>query len=173
MADELMETKTALQRMNEEMMQMREEMAEIRKEAEAKRGDAPGGFALGYVDKDFLSMGPVESLQWVSNILAPRLKAEILKQDMTMAGLNLIIGSKSPSIWTCAGFNRGGSCNAKWHVHERFCKSKPNIQFKDLRLHSCTLCYEGLGILCDHPVTDCPWIKLDTWNGLLQKKTLN
>ncbi len=61
---------------------------------------------------------------------------------------------------TCGTFNRGDSCtNGKWH---------PN--FNDLRLHGCTLCLEGLGMVVGHPVVDCKWTKEITW-AELQSKT--
>ncbi len=53
---------------------------------------------------------------------------------------------KTDSIWTCSGFNRGGSCTSRWHVHDRPAKNNPALRFKDLRLHCCALCYEGLGV---------------------------
>jgi len=171
--DELAETKEALIRVTNEMNKMREEMAEFRKEAGFKSAETCGGFALGFSDKEFLLMNPTKSLQWVSGTLVPRLKIEMDKHNLAMAGLNNIIGRKSAGVWTCAGFNRGGSCHAKWHVHERSCKTKPSVMFKDLRLHCCTLCYDGLGILCEHPLTDCPWIKADTWKKLENGTSVN
>lgn len=167
--DELAETKQALKLMSEEMIKMKTEMAEIRKEAGAGVHDTSGDFALGFMDKEFMSMSPTGSLRWVSGTLVPRLQSELRKYPSVMQGLDIIAGTKSPFIWTCSGYNRGESCHAKWHVHERTCKTNPSVQFRDLRLHFCTLCYDGLGILSDHPVTSCPWIKSKTWNGLIRE----
>jgi hypothetical protein len=163
---ELAETKEALQRMTDEMNQLRKDMDEMRKEHESKRAVNSEEFALGYCAKDFLAMNPTKSLQWVSATLVPRLKQEVTKHQSKMLGLDLIKGSRSQSILTCAGYNRGGNCLAKWHIHERCSKNNPQQKFKDLRLHCCTLCCDGLGILVEHPFTSCPWIKAGTWKKL-------
>ena len=113
----------------------------------------------------FPSSKPTRSLQWVSSTLAPTLKQEISLHPEKFRGLECVASNKTQNVWTCAGFNRG-NCNAKWHVHERPAKNNVAHKFRDLRLHSCTLCYEAFGILVDHPMICCPWIKISTWENL-------
>ena len=164
-SDELVATKVALQKITDEMKRMREEMDELRKEKGASVAGAPEDLALGFCVNDFLTMSPTGSLQWVSSTLVPRLKQEISRYPDKFRGLECVASNKTQNVWTCAGFNRG-KCNAKWHVHERPAKNNAAHKFKDLRLHSCVLCYEAFGILVDHPMINCPWIKISTWANL-------
>jgi len=167
-SDELTQTKDALVRMDDEIKQLREELAKIKKEQE--RGAESSGplvnYALGYDAKAFMAMTPTKSLQWVSDTLVPKLKQEMDNHRREFSGLQMVTGEKTDSIWTCSGFNRGGSCTSRWHVHDRPAKNNPSLRFKDLRLHCCALCYEGLGVLINHPVTSCPWILTSTWSKL-------
>lgn len=181
--DELAETKTELQRVKEEMLQLRassqeemnqlrEEVAKIRKEA----GASAQGMnqwpeeecALGFKYCEFLSKTHTKSLQWIETTIAVCFKEEIQKYPSYFEGFKLLGSGKTTSVWTCAGFNRGGICHSKWHMHEKPGK-RPNQTQKELRLHCCTLCYEGLGILSNHPVTGCPWIKSSTWRTIGEK----
>ena len=164
--DELTATKEALLRMSSEMKQLRDEMDELRKEKGSTSAGAMEDFALGFNATEFLAMNPTKSLQWVSSTLVPRLKHEMAIHNVQFKGLVAISRTKTQSVWTCAGFNRGGNCTAKWHVHERTAKNNPTYKYKDLRLHCCTLCYDGLGILVEHPLTSCPWIIASTWTKI-------
>ena len=164
-ADELAATKEALKRVTDEMKMIREEMNEIRKDQGSAGAGAPENYALGFNVNEYMTMSPTKSLQWVSGTLVPRLKQEMAKMEAKFIGLNCMAGSKSQNVWTCAGYNRG-NCNAKWHIHERPAKNNPGHKFKDLRLHGCSLCYEAFGLLVDHPLTSCPWIRIDTWESL-------
>jgi len=166
-SDELTQTKEALLKVNDEIRKLREEMSEMRKEREKDvKTETIESYALGYNAKEFLAMNPTKSLQWISNTLVPRFKQEMETHRTHFSALSVVSGAKTPSIWTCSGFNRGGSCNAKWHLHERPAKNNPAFKYKDLRLHCCALCYEGIGILTNHPFTSCPWILEATWNKL-------
>ncbi len=170
-SNELTETKDALEKVNEEIRKLKEEMSEMRKEKGSNASQEPvESYALGYSAKEFLALSPTRSLQWISGTLVPRFRQEMAKHKYMFVGLQVVAGAKPQSIWTCSGFNRGGSCNAKWHVHERPAKNNPAYKYKDLRLHCCTLCYEGLGILIDHPFTSCPWIMASTWSKLEEEE---
>ena len=171
-SEELAATKEALQKVTDEMKRIREEMDEMRKDQGATAAGAPEDYALGFSVTDFMTMNPTRSLQWVSSTLAPKINQEMAKHPDKFKGLEFMAGPKTPNVWTCAGFNRG-SCNAKWHLHERPAKNNPTHKFKDLRLHCCTLCYEAFGILAVHSTLSCPWIKVNTWKSLESKSELD
>jgi hypothetical protein len=108
-----------LKKVTDEVKELRRELAKIREEAKEK-GESVEGYALGFKIDEFMSMSQTKSLQWVTNVLAVRLKERIAKYRSYFGPILLLGGGSEMEAWTCAGFNRGGTCHSKWHVYERF-----------------------------------------------------
>ncbi len=151
-------TQEELKKVTDELNELRREMAKIREEAKEK-GLADIGFALGFKMEEFMAMSQTKSLQWVTNVLAPKLKERVNKYRSYFAPIILMGGKCEMEAWTCAGFNRGGTCHSKWHVYERY----GHRSNKEVRLHCCTLCKDALGVFSEHKLIDCPWLKRSTW----------
>jgi hypothetical protein len=152
--------KEALEKVTAEMKILRSELHKLRQEAMSSGIAVNEKAALGFDLKEFLALSPTKSLQWVTTTLAPRLKSESNKHPSYFGAIKLMAMSGEMVVWTCAGFNRGTKCQSKWHVYER-----PNREsnHREMRLHCCTLCYDGLGILSEHRMIECPWLKESTW----------
>ncbi len=156
-SDELVATQQALKRVTNELETMKRKITALESGGEAR-------YALGFDPIEFNKLKFTESLQWVTSTLVVNLKQEMENfpeyfRMVKEIGNVMEIGNKA-----CAGFNRGSACRKKWHTYWRQTGHKDGIV--ELRLHCCVLCMEGLGILSGHPVINCPWIKLDTWNRI-------
>jgi hypothetical protein len=150
--------KAAYDKLAKEMSDLREELLTLRQEVVKSGATNTSESALGFNKEEFLAMSPTKSLQWVTTTLAPRLKLESIRYQSYFGAIRLLAMSGEMVVWTCAGYNRGTQCHAKWHVYERSPRTS-----RDIRLHCCTLCYDGLGILSEHRLIDCPWLKESTW----------
>ncbi len=149
------------ERLTKELKVLREELHNLRQEvvrSGASNSTEATEVALGFDKEKFLAMSPTKSLQWVTTTLAPKLKLESCKYPSYFEAIKTLAMSAEMVVWTCAGYNRGSQCQEKWHVYER-----PRSTSRDIRLHCCTLCYDGLGILSEHRLLDCPWILESTW----------
>ncbi len=160
------------EKLNNELRVLREEMFTLRQEVIRSGLTETDEAALGFSKEEFLAMSPTKSLQWVTTTLAPRLKQESNRFRPYFSAVRLMAMPAEMVVWTCAGFNRGTQCKAKWHIYER-----PNQSSNgDMRLHCCTLCYDGLGVLSEHRLLDCPWLKESNWieirGGLLKPEAL-
>ena len=156
---EMADNQASLEAVTQEMKILRGEIHKLRQEA-ARAGLAnTEEAALGFNKTEFLALSPTKSLQWVTSTLAPRLKEESNKYPSYFGAIKLMAMPGEMVVWTCAGFNRGMQCHSKWHVYERL--REHNV--RDIRLHCCTLCYDGLGVLSEHRLLECPWLKESTW----------
>jgi hypothetical protein len=153
------QSQEAYDKLVKDLHDLREELHTLRREV---KSDTPVSVesVLGFNKEAFLAMSPTKSLQWVTTTLAPKLKLEASKYPSYFSAIRILAMSGEMVVWTCAGFNRGSQCQSKWHVHER-----PN-RSRDIRLHCCTLCYDALGILSEHRILDCPWLKEETWQEI-------
>ena len=150
----------ALKKVTDEVNELRTELAKLRKEAR-EHGKDVEGYALGFKMSDFMNMSHTKSLQWVTNVLAKRLKDRVAKYPSYFGPILLMGGASEMDAWTCAGFNRGGKCYAKWHVYDK--PGRASGAGREVRLHCCTLCKDALGVLSEHRLIDCPWLKKTTW----------
>ena len=150
----------ALKKVTDEVNELRSELAKLRKEAREGAKEVVG-YALGFKMEEFMNMSHTKSLQWVTNVLAKRLKDRVAKYPSYFGPIMLMGGASEMDAWTCAGFNRGGKCYAKWHVFDR--PGRFNGVDREVRLHCCTLCKDALGVLSEHRLIDCPWLKKSTW----------
>ena len=151
----------ALKKVTDEVKELRSELAKLRREA-GERGQEVEGHALGFKMSDFMSMSHTKSLQWVTNVLAKRLKERVAKYPSYFEPILRMGGACEMDAWTCAGFNRGGKCYAKWHVYDKPGGLQGRVS-KEVRLHCCTLCKDAMGVLSEHRLIDCPWLKKSTW----------
>ncbi len=104
------------------------------------------------------------ALKWITANLTEKMKKEIERAPEYFEVLKMINGSKLIGVRTCGPFNQGVSCSgARWHVNDRNLMRDQPRKGSELRLHCCTLCLEVLGVAAGHPVTDCTWIKAETW----------
>jgi hypothetical protein len=145
-------------KLTKELKVLREEIHNLRQEVVRTGATDTNEAAFGFDKAEFLNMSPTKCLQWVATTLAPKLKEEANKYPSYFGPIKLMAMPAEMVVWTCAGFNRGSQCKAKWHVYER-----PKASSSDIRLHCCTLCYDGLGILSEHRILDCPWLKESNW----------
>ena len=151
----------ALKKVTDEVKELRNELAKLRKEA-GERGQEVEGHALGFILSEFMSMSHTKSLQWVTNVLAKRLKERVAKYPSYFEPILRMGGAREMDAWTCAGFNRGGKCYSKWHIYDK--PGGPQGRgSKEMRLHCCTLCKDALGVLSEHRLIECPWLKKSTW----------
>jgi hypothetical protein len=155
--DELIATQLALKRVTDELETMKRKITALENGGETR-------YALGFDPSEFSKMKFTESLQWVTSTLVASLKQEMENfpeyfKIVKEIGNVVEIGNKA-----CAGYNRGYPCRKKWHTYIRHTGQRDGGE--ELRLHCCALCMEGLGILSGHPLINCPWIKLDTWNNI-------
>jgi hypothetical protein len=160
------DTQNELQKVSSELKELRQEIKKLREEAVAKVTEESfeEGYELGFDKEKFLALNPTKSLQWVTTTLAVKMKEEVAKYPSYFGPIQLLGRSGSEMVvWTCAGFNRGGNCQARWHIHDKPSARVPERVHREMRLHCCTLCYDGLGILSEHRLLDCPWIKKSTW----------
>lgn len=146
------------ERLAKEMQNLREELHTLRQEVVQSGAADSNETAFGFDKNEFLAMSATKSLQWVTTTLAPKVKQECSKYPSYFGALRAMAMPSEMVVWTCAGFNRGTQCKSKWHVYER-----PNRSSSDIRLHCCTLCYDALGVLSEHKMIDCPWLKESTW----------
>ncbi len=147
---------------------LRNEIYELRQEKIRSGSTNTDKSALGFDVKEFLSISPTKSLKWVTTTLAPRLKQESNKFPSYFASIKLMAMPAEMVYWTCAGYNRGTKCQSKLHVYERpdWERNQTNHTSRnhmEVRLHCCTLCYDGLGVLSEHRMIDCPWLKESNW----------
>lgn len=160
LADELVETKQRLERVTKEMEGMKSEMATLRMEA----ARSPKIFALGFVPSVVLAKSHLELLKWVSDVLSIKMKEKMGTHRNHFKVIESVSGVESVGIRTCPVYNRIEFCTLKWHHRTKITKSgRPRA---DLRLHCCTLCMEALGIICGHPLLQCPWIYEETWRKI-------
>lgn len=152
------QSQAEIDKLTQEMKVLREEIHSIRQEVAQTGASSSEEAALGFNKAEFLAMSTTKSLQWVTSTLAPKLKQECNKYPSYFGAFGAMAMHSEMVVWTCAGFNRGSQCKAKWHVYER-----PQRSSSDIRLHCCTLCYDALGILSEHRMLDCPWLKESTW----------
>jgi hypothetical protein len=157
----------AYNKLVKEMNDLRGELLTLKKQVAESENEDKFETALGFVKEEFLGMSPTKSLQWVTTTLAPRLKRESCKFPLYFGALRTMAMAGEMVVWTCAGYNRGTKCQAKWHVYEN-----PQRSSRDIRLHCCTLCYDGLGVLSEHRMVDCPWLKDSTWEEIKEEELL-
>jgi len=153
--DELVATQRQLKQVTEKMEKMREEMIALENGGRVR-------YALGFDPVEFNKLKYTESLQWVTTYLVVNMKQEMENYPVYFRCIKEVgnvaeIGNKA-----CAGYNRGASCRKKWHVFMRH-TGRGGGGSEELRLHCCALCMEAMGVLCGHPLIDCPWIKMSTW----------
>ncbi len=148
----------AYDKLTKEMQVLREELHNLRQEVVQSGAADTTEAALGFNKAEFLAMSATKSLQWVTSTLAPKLKQECNKYPSYFGAIRVMAMPAEMVVWTCAGYNRGSKCKEKWHVYDR-----PKSSSSDIRLHCCTLCYDGLGVLSEHKILDCPWLKESTW----------
>ncbi len=151
-------TQEELKKVTDELKELRRELAEIREKAKEK-GLADEGYAFGFKMDEFMAMSQTKSLQWVTNVLAVKLKERVDRYRSYFTPILLLGGKCEMDAWTCAGYNRGGTCHSKWHVYERY----GHRNNKEVRLHCCTLCKDAMGVFSEHRLIECPWLKRSTW----------
>ena len=156
---EMADNQATLETVTQEMKVLRGEIHKLRQEAVRAGLTNTEESALGFSKPEFLALSPTKSLQWVTSTLAPKLKEESNKYPSYFGAIKLMAMPSEMVVWTCAGFNRGMQCHSKWHVYERIREHG----VRDIRLHCCTLCYDGLGVLSEHRLIECPWLKESTW----------
>jgi len=153
--DELRETQLALKKVTEEMEKMRQDMLVLKNRGVVR-------YALGFDPVEFNKLKFTESLQWVTTTLAVAMKQEMENFPEYFRPLKAIGGLSEVNSKACAGYNKGIPCRQKWHVFNRQTGSYRGVE--ELRIHCCILCMEALGVICGHPVVNCPWIKEATWS---------
>ncbi len=151
-------TQEELKKVTDEVKELREELAKLREEAKEKVAEEEV-FEMGFKLNEFMAMSQTKALQWVTNVLAVRFKQRIEKCSSYFRPIMQLGGQSEMDARTCAGYNRGGNCHSKWHVYEKYGQRA----YTEVRLHCCTLCKDALGVMCEHRLIDCPWLKKSTW----------
>ena len=176
--DLLLETQALLKKVSQEMESLQGEVVQLKAAAIAPqprvpqpRGTVPSIFEWGFNREAFGKLHPMGALRWISNNLTERFKLEILStQEFPIEAYKLIKGTRRIGARTCGNYNQGNSCSERWHDNDRQMMRDQHRQGRELRLHCCTLCFEVLEIIVDHPVTRCPWIMKRTWEKIRQTR---
>ena len=160
-SEELAATREALAKVTREIDDLRGELSKIR--GETARSTS---FAFGFNLAEFKSMNFTRGLTWVNEVLAEKIRSEIAKHKDVSSVYQLLRSEAFPEVNPCARFNRGEPCQVVWHTHSKPNKKGGQGQKKELRLHCCAVCTAVFGSLANHGLSDCPWMKQDTWSRM-------
>jgi hypothetical protein len=156
-----------VKKMKQEMEAMKKKLEELEQNSKTETTNA-----LGFDAKTYLEMGFIESAKWISNTVAVNMREKLKTCDIKWNALRMM---PNHEIGTpCATFNRGEACGQglwhtapnKKHISNRIMEPLRNVKQssrEELRIHCCTLCIKGLGIMINHPILQCPWILESNW----------
>jgi hypothetical protein len=134
-------------------------------------------YALGFDPDEYMSMGFIESANWIGEKIAIRMRKRMNEMPGRWTIFKLFKPPEIKTLVTCVAYNRGDTCRqGKWHTFLKRASSNPEIDVRqrlqrgdldpgreELRVHACTLCWKGIGVLSMHHVLECPWISEDNW----------
>ncbi len=163
----------SIKKMKKEMEEMRRTIVKLQANSStAKNQEEEKAYALGFDPNEYLALGFIESTNWIAEKLAVRLRARMNEHPDKWLVLKKFNPPEVKSLVTCVAYNRGDTCRLdKWHTVLKKTASNPendirqrlNRMEEELRVHACTLCWKGIGVLSMHQVMDCPWILEKNW----------